>query len=81
MKAEFEINDLGKFSYFRDLEFVKVKEGTITYQQKYIVGFLAKNSISHWKDEQTYRDQIPPHEWNAQDFTLSNKFTKALKIL
>lgn len=47
MNAEFEINDLGKFSYFCDLEFVKVKEGTITYQQKCIVGLLAKNSISH----------------------------------
>ena len=53
MKSEFEMTYLGKLSFFLGMKFVKLKNGIVIHQQKYIGELLEKfemktcNSDSH----------------------------------
>ncbi|KAK2355926.1 putative mitochondrial protein [Trifolium repens] len=47
LKAEFEMTDLGELSFFLGMEFVKVKNGIVMHQQKYICELLDKFELSN----------------------------------
>jgi len=42
MKSEFEMTYLGKLSFFLGMKFVKLKNGIVMHQQKYIGELLEK---------------------------------------
>ena len=45
LKSKFEITELGEISFFLGMEFVKLKEGMIMHEQKYIGKLLDKFQI------------------------------------
>ncbi|PNX79017.1 putative copia-type protein, partial [Trifolium pratense] len=68
LKSEFEMTDLGKLSYFLGMEFVKVQDGIVRHQQKYINELLEKfemngcNSISNPSERNTKLDECSNEE-------------------
>ena len=45
LKSKFEITELGEISFFLEMEFVKLKEGMIMHEKKYIGKLLDKFQI------------------------------------
>jgi hypothetical protein len=49
LKAEFEMTDLGKLSFFLGMEFIEMQRGIVMHQQKYINELLEKFEMTECK--------------------------------
>ncbi|MCH80809.1 copia-type polyprotein [Trifolium medium] len=85
LKAEFEMTDLGKLSFFLGMEFVEVLNGIVMHQQKYISELLDKfemtecKPISNPSDTNSKLDECKDEE--GVDPTLFRQMIGSLRYL
>jgi hypothetical protein len=85
LKSEFEIADLGELSFFLGMKFLKVKDGVVMHQQKYIGELLEKiemngyNSLSNPSETNSKLDECSNEE--KVDSTMFRQMVGSLRYV